>query len=108
MSDALHRTVQTMAVAAHACVEWHVSRAASRMARAETWNRRRDAYDRAASAGLEPVASRAQALAVAANRRALAWAALARMDAETAAAHRVQAHKGRAMCATLQAGVWRV
>lgn len=101
------RTVQTMAVAAHAAVTWHKSRAASRMVRAETWNRRRDAYDRAASASIGTVAIRAQALAIAANRRALAWAALARMDAVTAAVHRGQSHKGRAMCATLTAGVWR-
>lgn len=101
------RTVQAMAVAAHAAVTWHQSRAAGRMVRAETWNRRRDAYDRAASASIGTVAIRAQALAIAANRRALAWAALARMDAASAAAHRAQSHNGRAMCATLTAGVWR-
>lgn len=103
----MDRTVEALAVAAVCAAEWHKDCAPRRMVRAAQWERRRDAYDRAASVERGAVAERAQALAIAANRRALAWAALARMDAAAAAAHLVQAHKGRAMCPTLTAGVWR-
>lgn len=107
MSDALHRTVEALAVSALAAAEWHKDCAPRRLARAIQWERRRDAYDRAANITCRPMADRAQALAIASNRRALAWRALAAMDAAEAAAHRRQGQVARAMCPALTQGVWR-
>lgn len=107
MSEAMFRTVEAMAVAALATVEWHKDRRPYRLSRAAYWERRRDAYDRASGIAIEPMASRAQALAVASNRRALAWRALAALDAHDAAAHRKQGHVARAMCPALTREVWR-
>lgn len=106
MSDAMTRTVEALAVSALATVEWHKDRRPYRLSRAIQWERRRDAYDRASGITCKPMAERAQALAIASNRRALAWRALAAMDAREAAAHRTQAHKARAMCPSLTQGVW--
>jgi hypothetical protein len=105
--SALHRTVEALAVSMLAAAEWHKDCRPRRLARAVQWERRRDTYNRAASVAPEPMAARAQALAIASNRRALAWRALAAMDADEAMGHRRQAHVARAMCPALSAGVWR-
>jgi hypothetical protein len=107
MNDAMHRTVEALAVSALAAAEWHKDCRPRRMARAIAWERRRDAYDRASSLAAAPMAERAQVLAIAANRRALAWRALAAMDVHEAKAHRRQGQKARAMHAGLTQGVWR-
>jgi hypothetical protein len=108
MSETIRRTVDAMAVNALATVERHKDRRPYRLSRAVAWERRRDAYDRAAGITCPPMADRAQALAVASNRRALAWRALAAMDAREAASHRKQGHVARLLAPGIQAGVWRV
>ena len=103
----MFRTVEAMAVNCLVTVEWHKERRPYRLSRAVAWERRRDAYDRAAGITCPPMAQRAEALAIASNRRALAWRALAAMDAQEAAAHRRQGQVARAMCPALTQGVWR-
>lgn len=105
MSASLHRTVDALRVGMLAAVAHHSARRDARLARAAVWQRQASAY-----AACCPLASmrvdRTEALAIAAKRRALAWQALADMDAHHAAAHRAQAIKARAMCPQLTARVW--
>lgn len=107
MSDSMTRIVDAMALSALVTVEWHKDRRPYRLSRAVAWERRQRAYNFASGINCQHMAERAKALAIASSRRALAWRALAAMDAREAAAHRTQAHKARAMCAALTQGVWR-
>lgn len=105
MSASLHRTVDALRVGMLAAVAHHSTRRDARLARAALWHRQAVAY-----AACCPLASmrvaRTEALAIAAKRRALAWQALAEMNAHEAALHRAQAIKARHMCPTLTARVW--
>ena len=99
------QTVEALRVGMLATVAHHTARRAARLARAAAWDRAADAYVRCAPfASMH--ASRAEALAIAAKRRALAWQALADMDADNAARHRAQSLTARRMCASLTARVW--
>lgn len=99
------QTVDALRVGMLATVAHHLTRRNARLARAAAWDRAADAYQRCAPfASMH--ATRAEALAIAAKRRALAWQALAQMDADDAARHRAQSHTARRMCGTLTARVW--
>ena len=97
--------IDALRVACAATVAHHLTRRNARLARAAAWMRQADAYQRCAPfASMH--ASRAEALAIAARRRGVAWAALAQMDADDAARHRAQSLTARRMCGTLTARVW--
>jgi hypothetical protein len=97
--------IDTLRVGMQAAVAHHLTRRDARLARAAAWMRQADAYQRCAPMA-SMHASRAEALAIAARRRGLAWAALAQMDADDAARHRAQSMIARRMCGELTARVW--
>lgn len=99
------QTVEALRVGMLATVAHHTARRDLRRARAASWARAAEAYQRCAPfASMH--ASRAEALAIAAKRRSLAWQALADLDADDAARHRTQSLTARRMCSSLTARVW--
>lgn len=101
----INTIVDELRVGMLAAVAHHSTRRNARLARAAAWQRVALAYQACC-----PMASlrvdRAEALTIAANRRSLAWAALADMDAHHAALHRRQAIVARRMCSDLTPRIW--
>lgn len=112
MTPAIARTVEALALSCCVAIdrhhEWHGSRREYRLARAERWMFQHLACKQvpAVCQPHDPVRARAEALAIATHRRALAWHALAHLNADDALNHHRQALKARQLCAGIKPSIW--
>jgi hypothetical protein len=107
----MERTLAEIRVGITAALDWHESRRERREAQAVRYARLSETYAScmrlfpASSAG-GPVNARAETLSLAAGRRAMAYAAAARMDVQEAWQHYAQM-RGHLRRGRLTAKVWK-